>query len=89
MKCIFFSGKVEVVDKRSLSKLDSINVPLNVRGNKLYSMTMVPNECPRLTNACHFYQCPSSHLCLPNGINSRICACADNADNVDVCRDYF
>lgn len=71
------------MDKQSLTRLNPLQIPLGLNINKLYGLAAVPERCPSLTNVCQFYkdQCPSGHICLPNGRGSRSCICGYKSDS--------
>ncbi|KAJ8922644.1 hypothetical protein NQ315_007676 [Exocentrus adspersus] len=81
----WISKKIEVVDKYTLKRLPSLQVPLGGSGNKLYGLVAVANNCPPLANVCQYYknQCPPEHICLPNGLGTRRCLCAYRSDALD------
>lgn len=78
----YYSKKIERADKQTLVRLPALPIPLGLNINRLYSLVAVPQNCPGLVNVCQFYQdqCPSGHICLPNGKGSRSCACGYKAD---------
>lgn len=73
--------KIEVAMKSTGDRKQAISVPPGGSG-KLYGIVVVPESCPRVTNACQFEggRCSKNQLCLPNGQNGRSCVCADDAD---------
>ncbi|KAG6798951.1 nidogen-2 [Apis mellifera caucasica] len=73
--------KIEVAMKSTGDRKQAISVPPGGSG-KLYGIVVVPESCPRVTNACQFEggRCSKDQLCLPNGQNGRSCVCADDAD---------
>ncbi|CAH1160142.1 unnamed protein product [Phaedon cochleariae] len=81
----WISKKVERVDKYSLKRLTPLPVPVGGTGNKLFGLVAVPNACPSLTNVCGYYhnECPSGHICLPDGLGSKRCMCGYKADTDD------
>ncbi|XP_043521390.1 nidogen isoform X4 [Frieseomelitta varia] len=72
--------KIEVAMKSTGDRKTAISVPPGGSG-KLYGIVVVPESCPRVTNACQFEngRCNKDQLCLPNGQNGRTCVCADDA----------
>ncbi|KAK9309648.1 hypothetical protein QLX08_000853 [Tetragonisca angustula] len=72
--------KIEVAMKSTGDRKTAISVPPGGSG-KLYGIVVVPESCPRVTNACQFEngRCDKDQLCLPNGQNGRTCVCADDA----------
>ncbi|XP_060821543.1 nidogen-like isoform X2 [Bombus pascuorum] len=72
--------KIEVAMKSTGDRKPPISVPPGGSG-KLYGIVVVPESCPRVTNACQFEngRCNKDQLCLPNGQSGRTCACADDA----------
>lgn len=73
------------MDKYSLNRLKPLTVPLGGSGNKLFGLVAVDGNCPSLTNVCEYVrnQCPSGHICLPNGYGSKQCLCGYNTDNLN------
>ncbi|XP_012343370.1 nidogen isoform X2 [Apis florea] len=73
--------KIEVAMKSTGDRKQAISVPPGGSG-KLYGIVVVPESCPRVTNACQFEngRCSKDQLCLPNGQSGRSCVCADDAD---------
>ncbi|XP_017755219.1 PREDICTED: nidogen-2 isoform X2 [Eufriesea mexicana] len=72
--------KIEVAMKSTGDRKPAISVPPGANG-KLYGIVVVPESCPRVTNACQFEngRCNKDQLCLPNGQSGRTCVCADDA----------
>lgn len=76
-----FRQKIESVDRNTLHRQTPIKVPLGGSGNKLYGMAAVPEQCPRISNACQYGQCPNGHICLPTQLGRRTCVCIQNCNN--------
>ncbi|XP_015113339.1 nidogen-2 isoform X5 [Diachasma alloeum] len=71
--------KIEAISKHTSERLKSLPIPPGGSG-KLYGITSVPEQCPRLSNVCQYEngRCHKDQLCLPDGRGGRTCACADN-----------
>ncbi|XP_078048205.1 nidogen isoform X4 [Augochlora pura] len=72
--------KIEVAMKSTGDRKPAISIPPGGSG-KLYGIVVVPESCPRVTNACKYEngRCNKDQLCLPDGQGGRTCACADDA----------
>ncbi|XP_076650087.1 nidogen isoform X4 [Halictus rubicundus] len=72
--------KIEVAMKSTGDRKPAISIPPGGSG-KLYGIVVVPESCPRVTNACKYEngRCTKEQLCLPDGQGGRTCACADDA----------
>ncbi|XP_050299870.1 nidogen [Anthonomus grandis grandis] len=77
----WISKKIERVDKYTLQRLPSLNVPAGGSGNKLFGLVAVPNSCPKLSNLCQYTTCQEEHICLPDGKGSKRCVCARLSDS--------
>ncbi|XP_063989907.1 nidogen isoform X2 [Diachasmimorpha longicaudata] len=71
--------KIEAMSKHTNERLKSLPIPPGGSG-KLYGITSVPEQCPRLSNVCQYEngRCHKDQLCLPDGRGGRTCACADS-----------
>ncbi|KAH1019720.1 hypothetical protein HUJ04_009502 [Dendroctonus ponderosae] len=76
----WISKEIERVDKFTLARLPSLNIPAGGSGNKLFGLVAVPNRCPNLTNLCQHSRCPDEHICLPDGKGSKSCLCSRRTD---------
>ncbi|XP_066245508.1 nidogen [Euwallacea similis] len=72
----WISKKIERVDKYTLIRLPSLNIPAGGSGNKLFGLAAVLSRCPSLSSICQYSRCPEEHICLPNGKGSKNCLCA-------------
>ncbi|VVC93154.1 unnamed protein product [Leptidea sinapis] len=54
-------------------------VPITTASKRLYGVSVAPEECPALTNACQYRNgnCGANQICLPNG-QSRTCVDGDH-----------
>ncbi|CAL4125388.1 unnamed protein product, partial [Meganyctiphanes norvegica] len=78
--------KIHTVNKYTGVETVSRDPPLGGSG-KLYGIAAVPDACPAVSNVCAVQRgnCPSSHICLPNGRGGRTCACPqDKEDCTDI-----
>nr|XP_022918931.1 nidogen-2-like [Onthophagus taurus] len=72
----WISRKINVVNKDTLTRLKPISVPLGSPKDKIYEVVAVPDQCPTQYNVCQYKnQCPTGHICLPDGKGSRRCLC--------------
>ncbi|CAG9854211.1 unnamed protein product [Phyllotreta striolata] len=81
----WITKKIERVEKYTLKKLPPLPVPLGGTGNRLFELVAVPNKCPPLANVCEYFknQCPTDHICLPNGLGGKQCLCGYPAENAE------
>ncbi|KAK6191563.1 hypothetical protein SNE40_003218 [Patella caerulea] len=84
----FFNGVLYWTDWET-KRIESINrdngevgtIDLVPGGNgKLYGITAVHNQCPRVTNACSLNNGGCRFLCLPTSNGGRKCVCPDDVD---------
>ncbi|XP_067681271.1 nidogen-like [Haliotis asinina] len=58
---------------------DPINLAVGGNG-RLYGVTAVRDQCPRVTNGCAVNNGGCRYLCLPSPSGGRTCACPDDID---------
>ncbi|XP_022236167.1 nidogen-1-like isoform X2 [Limulus polyphemus] len=61
---------------------EPLELPLGGNG-KLYGITSVPSQCPRVTTLCASHNGGCQYLCLPNGNGQRTCACPEVDEDSD------
>ncbi|XP_076314540.1 uncharacterized protein LOC143226890 [Tachypleus tridentatus] len=61
---------------------EPLELPLGGNG-KLYGITSVPSQCPRVTTLCGSHNGGCQYLCLPNGTGQRTCACPEVDEDSD------
>lgn len=76
---VFFWTDWETKSVSSVNEFaETINEPLILppgSNGKLYGLTVVPDQCPRGTNACKINNGGCRYLCLPTPNGGRTCAC--------------